>query len=153
MLESPHPQSGSGRHTLEIIFTQVNVPDFNTQSVDCLEYLVHVINNQSVAALNPILYPLLAIYRGGAANFGFISITYHQYIFGLYKYILRLEISIFDRENAKNCPKFRMIMCFWDIQSGGGISTNVGYREIFSFSNILISPIDILIVSYDVKTC
>ena len=26
--------------------------------------------------------------RGGAANFGFISITYHQYIFGLYKYIL-----------------------------------------------------------------
>ena len=38
-------------------------------------------------------------YRGGAANFGFISITYHQYIFGLYKYILRLEISIFDRKN------------------------------------------------------
>ena len=64
MLESPHPQSGSGRHTLEIIFTQVNVPDFNTQSVDCLEYLVHVINNQSVAALNSILYPLLAIYLG-----------------------------------------------------------------------------------------
>ena len=93
------------------------------------------------------------IYRGGAANFGFISITYHQYIFGLYKYILRLEISIFDRENTKNRPKFRMIMCFWDIQSGGGISTNVGYQEIFSFSNILISPIDILIVSYDVKTC
>ena len=91
--------------------------------------------------------------RGGAANFGFISISYHQYIFGLYKYILRLEISIFDRENAKNHPKFRMIMCFWDIQSGGGISTNVGYREIFSISNILISPIDILIVSYDVKTC
>ena len=91
--------------------------------------------------------------RGGAANFGFISITYHQYIFGLCKYILRLEISIFYRENAKNRPKFRLIMCFWDIQSGGGISTNVGYREIFSFSNILISPIDILIVSYDVKTC
>ena len=94
-----------------------------------------------------------AWYRGGAANFGFISITYHQYIFGLYKYILRLEIIIFDRKNAKNRPKFRMIMCFLDIQSGGGISTNVGYREIFSFSNILISPIDILIVSYDVKTC
>ena len=90
---------------------------------------------------------------GGAANFGFISITYHQYIFGLYKYILRLELSIFDRENAKNRPEFRMIMCFWDIQSGRGISTNVGYQEIFSFSNILISPIDILIVSYDVKTC
>ena len=81
------------------------------------------------------------------------SITYHQYIFGLCKYILRLEISIFYRENAKNRPKFRLIMCFWDIQSGGGISTNVGYQEIFSFSNILISPIDILIVSYDVKTC
>ena len=48
--------------------------------------------------------------RGGAANFGFISITYYQYIFGLYKYILRLEINIFDRENAKNRPKFRMIM-------------------------------------------
>ena len=93
------------------------------------------------------------ICRGGAANFGFISITYHQYIFGLYKYILRLEISIFDRENAKNRQEFRMIMCFWHIQSGRGISTNVGYQEIFSFSNILISPIDILIVSYDVKTC
>ena len=31
----------------------------------------------------------------------------------------------------------------------GGISTNVGYQEIFSLSNILISPIDILIVPYD----
>ena len=38
-------------------------------------------------------------YRGGAADFGFISITYHQYFFGLYKYILRHEISIFDRKN------------------------------------------------------
>ena len=91
--------------------------------------------------------------RGGAAKFGLISITYHKYIMGVYKYILRLEISIFDRKNAKNRPKFRMIVCFWDIQSGEGISTNVGYREIFSFSNILISPIDILIVSYDVNTC
>ena len=87
--------------------------------------------------------------RGGAANFGFISITYHQYIFGLYKYILRLEISIFDRENTKNRPKFRINLCFWDIQSGGWTTTNVGYQEIFSLSNILISPIDILIVLYD----
>ena len=78
-----------------------------------------------------------------------ISITYHQYIFGLYKYILRLEISIFDRENTKNHIKFRINLCFWDIQSGGGISSNVGYQEIFSLSNILISPIDILIVPYD----
>ena len=38
----------------------------------------------------------ILVIRGGAANFGFISITYHQYIFGLYKYILRLEISIFE---------------------------------------------------------
>ena len=37
--------------------------------------------------------------RGGAAKFGFISITYHKYILGVYKYILRLEISIFDRKN------------------------------------------------------
>ena len=88
-------------------------------------------------------------YRGGAANFGFISITYHQYIFGLYKYILRLEISIFDRENTKNRIKFRINLCFWDIQSGGGTTKNVGYQEIFSFSNILISPIDILIVQHD----
>ena len=88
-------------------------------------------------------------FRGGAANFGFISITYHQYIFGLYKYILRLEISIFDRENTKNRIKFRINLCFWDIQSGGGTTTNVGYQEIFSLSNILISPIDILIVQHD----
>ena len=47
-------------------------------------------------------FPKRYLSRGGAANFGFISITYHQYIFGLYKYILRLEISIFDRENNKN---------------------------------------------------
>ena len=33
--------------------------------------------------------------RGGAAKFGLISITYHKYIWGVYKYILRLEISIF----------------------------------------------------------
>ena len=91
----------------------------------------------------------MVIFRGGAANFGFISITYHQYIFGLYKYILRLEISIFDRENTKNRIKFRINLCFWDIQSGGGTTTNVGYQEIFSLSNILISPIDILIVPYD----
>ena len=39
-----------------------------------------------------------AIIRGGAAKFGLISITYHKYIFGVYKYILRLEISIFDRK-------------------------------------------------------
>ena len=44
---------------------------------------------------------------GGAANFGFISITYHQYIFSLYKYILRLEISIFDRENNKKPPRVK----------------------------------------------
>ena len=37
--------------------------------------------------------------RGGAAKLGFISITYHKYILGVYKYILRLEISIFDRKN------------------------------------------------------
>ena len=85
-------------------------------------------------------------FRGGAANFGFISITYHQYIFGLYKYILRLEISIFDRENTKNRIKFRINLCFWDIQSGGRTTKN---QEIFSLSNILISPIDILIVPYD----
>ena len=36
--------------------------------------------------------------RGGAAKFGFISITYHKYILGVYKYILRPEISIFDRK-------------------------------------------------------
>ena len=38
------------------------------------------------------------ICRGGAAKFGFISITYHKYILGVYKYILRLEISTFDCE-------------------------------------------------------
>ena len=38
--------------------------------------------------------------RGGAAKFGLISITYHKYILGVYKYILRLEISIFDRKNC-----------------------------------------------------
>ena len=92
---------------------------------------------------------LLTKNRGGAANFGFISITYHQYIIGLYKYILRLEISIFDRENTKNHPKFRIFMCFWDIQSGRGTTTNVGFQEIFSLSNILISPNDILIIPYD----
>ena len=86
---------------------------------------------------------------GDVANFGFISITYHQYIIGLYKYILRLEISIFDRENTKNHPKFRIFMCFWDIQSGRGTTTNVGFQEIFSLSNILISPNDILIIPYD----
>ena len=37
--------------------------------------------------------------RGDAEKFGSISITYHKYIFGVYKYILRLEISIFDRKN------------------------------------------------------
>ena len=37
--------------------------------------------------------------RGGAAKCGFISITYHKYILGVHKYILRLEISTFDREN------------------------------------------------------
>ena len=37
--------------------------------------------------------------RGGAAKFGFISITYHKYILGVHKYILMLEISTFDREN------------------------------------------------------
>ena len=41
-------------------------------------------------------------HRGGAAKFGLISITYHKYILGVYKYILRLEISIFDRKNRKN---------------------------------------------------
>ena len=40
----------------------------------------------------------LTIFRGGAAKFGFISITY-KHILGVYKYILRLEISTFDREN------------------------------------------------------
>ena len=40
-----------------------------------------------------------SIVRGGAAKFGLISITYHKYILGVYKYILRLEISIFDRKN------------------------------------------------------
>ena len=67
---------------------------------------------------------LSVMYRGGAANFGFISITYHQYIFGLCKYILRLEISIFDRENNKNHQELRIIICFRDIQSG---TINVGY--------------------------
>ena len=66
-------------------------------------------------------------HRGGAANFGFISIAYHQYIFGLYKYILRLEISIFDRENNKNRQELRIIICFRDIQSGRGTTINVGY--------------------------
>ena len=90
--------------------------------------------------------------RGGAANFGFISITYHQYIFGLYKYILRLAISIFDRQNNKNLQELRIIyyiICFRDIQSGRGTTTNVGFQEIFSLSNILISPNDILIIPYD----
>ena len=41
----------------------------------------------------------LVIYRGGAAKFGLISITYHKYILGVHKYISRLEISTFDREN------------------------------------------------------
>ena len=91
----------------------------------------------------------MSMFRGGAANFGFISITYHQYIFGLYKYISRLEISIFDRENTKNRPKLRINLCLWDIQSGGGTTKNVGYQEIFSLSNILISQIDILIVQHD----
>ena len=87
--------------------------------------------------------------RGGAAKFGFISITYHQYIFGLYKYILRLEISIFDRENNKNRQELRIIISFRDIQSGRGTTINVGYWEIFSLSNILISPIHIPVVPYD----
>ena len=43
--------------------------------------------------------PLHCKFRGGAAKFGFISITYHKYILGVYKYILRLEISIFDCKN------------------------------------------------------
>ena len=38
--------------------------------------------------------------RCGASKFGLISITYHKYILGVYKYILRLEISIFDRKNS-----------------------------------------------------
>ena len=42
----------------------------------------------------------VVIFRGGAAKFGLISITYHKYILGVYKYILRLEISIFDRKNC-----------------------------------------------------
>ena len=37
--------------------------------------------------------------RAGAAKCGLISITYHKYILGVHKYILRLEISTFDREN------------------------------------------------------
>ena len=37
--------------------------------------------------------------RGGAAKCGLISITYYKYILGVHKYILRLEISTFDREN------------------------------------------------------
>ena len=40
----------------------------------------------------------LVIFRGGAAKFGLISITYNKYILGVYKYILRLEISIFYRK-------------------------------------------------------
>ena len=40
-----------------------------------------------------------ALCRGGAAKCGLISITYHKYILGVHKYILRLEISTFDREN------------------------------------------------------
>ena len=36
---------------------------------------------------------------GGAAKLGCISITYHKYILGVHKYILRLEISTFDHEN------------------------------------------------------
>ena len=66
-------------------------------------------------------------FRGGAAKFGSISITYHKYIFGVYKYILRLEISIFDRENNKNRQELRIIRCFRDIQSGRGTTINVGY--------------------------
>ena len=46
-----------------------------------------------------MLSQLHDVYRGGATKFGFISITYHKYIFGVYKYILRLQISTFDREN------------------------------------------------------
>ena len=40
--------------------------------------------------------------RGDAEKFGSISITYHKYILGVYKYkyIVRLEISTFDRENC-----------------------------------------------------
>ena len=38
--------------------------------------------------------------RGGAPKLGFISITYHKYILGVYKYILRLEISTFDRKKC-----------------------------------------------------
>ena len=73
-------------------------------------------------------------FRGGAANFGFISITYHQYIFGLYKYILRLEISIFDRENNKNRQELRIIICFMDIQSGRGTTIKFGIlRDFFPF--------------------
>ena len=63
-----------------------------------------------------LLHGCAASHRGGAANFGFISITCHQYFFGLYKYILRLEISIFDRENNKNRQELRIIICFRDIQ-------------------------------------
>ena len=87
-----------------------------------------------VAIIHPkalLVFIQFIVFRGGAANFGFISITYHQYIFGLYKYILRFEISIFDRENTKNRPKFRINLCFRDIQSGGWTTTNVGYQEIF----------------------
>ena len=46
----------------------------------------------------PIFMPIFQC-RGGAAKCGLISITYHKYILGVHKYILRLEISTFDREN------------------------------------------------------
>ena len=49
--------------------------------------------------VNTLALSPYALCRGGAAKCGFISITYHKYILGVHKYILRLEISTFDREN------------------------------------------------------
>ena len=57
-------------------------------------------------------------YRGGAAKCGFISITYHKYILGVHKYILRLEISTFDCENRQRLQiltPFRTIFLLGEI--------------------------------------
>ena len=47
--------------------------------------------------------------RGGAAKLGCISITYHKYILGVHKYILRLEISTFDHENHWKLQILRLL--------------------------------------------
>ena len=60
--------------------------------------LVHAAEGDGGELLQGELQVVMLI-RGDAAKFGLISITYHKYILGVHKYILRLEISTFDREN------------------------------------------------------